>query len=178
MAESIPSILNAELIYNNIGKTSDCTMDIFDENLLAKYHCQALELKKLPVKCAVSYSHPLAKKERLCTEDLQGYTLLMLSRGHNCYMDSLRNELISGSSNIIIQDIDNLNAETFNRCEQEQSVMVTVDLWQQAYPFLKSIAVDWNCRIPYGILYAERPPLKIRKLLACMRGMSAPYPAE
>lgn len=45
----------------------------------------------------------------------------------------------------------------FNRCEQSGYLLQTYDIWADAHPSLITIPVNWEERMPYGIVYAKRP---------------------
>ena len=60
---------------------------------LENRQCDALELSREPIRCAVSIYHPLAAKDRLTTEDLHGENFLLIRRGWNRNLDQMRDEL-------------------------------------------------------------------------------------
>ena len=45
----------------------------------------------------------------------------------------------------------------FNLCEQKGYLMETLDVWAGLHPSLVTIPVEWKYKIPFGILYAQKP---------------------
>ena len=60
---------NAREILANLGQNIDIVAGIFDETMLTLRACDALELMRVPICCAVSIYHPLAQKKKLSAED-------------------------------------------------------------------------------------------------------------
>ena len=63
---------NAREILKNLGKNIDVIAGIFDESMLNYRQCSGTELCRVPLCCAVSVNHRLAKKKRLTIQDLYG----------------------------------------------------------------------------------------------------------
>lgn len=84
---------NAREILKNLGKNIDVIAGIFDESMLNYRQCSGTELCRVPLCCAVSVNHRLAKKKRLTIQDLYGENLLLMHRGWSHYIDLLRDDL-------------------------------------------------------------------------------------
>ena len=111
-------------------------------------------------KCAIAMSkkHPLAKKEILRWEDLEGESLLLVKRGESYVLDELRDEIHRIHSSVQIVDFDGYyDLSAFNLCEQRGYLMETLDMWASLHPSLTTIPVNWEYEIPYGIIYAKKP---------------------
>ena len=78
---------NAREILKNLGKNIDVIAGIFDESMLNYRQCSGTELCRVPLCCAVSVNHRLAKKKRLTIQDLYGENLLLMHRGWSHYVD-------------------------------------------------------------------------------------------
>ena len=111
-------------------------------------------------RCAVAMSkkHPLAKKEILTWEDLEGESLLLIRRGESYVVDEIRDDILREHPGISVVDFDRYyDISTFNLCEQQGYLMETIDIWAGLHPSLVTIPVDWKYEMPYGILYAKKP---------------------
>ena len=111
-------------------------------------------------RCAVAMSkkHPLAKKEVLTWEDLDGESLLLIKRGESYVVDEIRDDILREHPGISVVDFDRYyDISTFNLCEQQGYLMETIDIWAGLHPSLVTIPVDWKYEMPYGILYAKKP---------------------
>ena len=111
-------------------------------------------------KCAIAMSkkHPLAKKEVLRWEDLEGESLLLIRRGESYVLDEMRDEIHRGHPSIQIVDFDGYyDLSTFNLCEQRGYLMETLDMWASLHPSLTTMPVNWEYEMPYGIIYAKKP---------------------
>lgn len=120
--------------------------------------CRFLILGYDDVCVAVARSHRLAGAERIAPEDLNGEALLMCRRGDAPVLDELRDFLREKYPQIRIVDLPHYyDAEVFNTCEHSGSVLLTLSIWKDVHPALVTIPVDWEFRIPRGLMHAEHP---------------------
>ena len=69
---------NARRILANPGKDIDIVAGVFDEAFLRSRKCDALEISREPLRCALSASHPLADRPRLSLADLSLQNLMLM----------------------------------------------------------------------------------------------------
>ena len=160
---------NAREILGNLGQGIDVVAGIFDDTLLKIRQCQGIELSLEPFCCAVSLHHPLAGKEKLTLEDLHGENLLLMRRGWSSRVDALRDDLWKNHPEINIVDFEFYNTEIFNQCENSQDILLAVKKWDGIHPLMKMIPVEWDYKMPFGLLYSTEPSGKVKKLLAATR---------
>ena len=160
---------NAKEILNNLGKNIDIVAGLYDSEFLDYYKCSALELSKTPIRCAVPINHRLAEKQALTEEDLYGENFMLIRRGWNKYLDRMRDDLWKIHSQINIIDFDRFNLSVFNRCETENNIVMTIDNWINVHPMFKTLPVNWNHTIPFGILHSPTPSNTVQKFLDAVR---------
>ena len=156
---------NAREILGNLGRNIDLVAGIFDETMLNLRACDALELMRVPICCAVSIYHPLAQKKTLTVEDLYGQRLMLMKRNWSKYVDQLRDELWEQHPEIQIIDFSFYNLEVFNQCEHENALLMAVPQWEGVHPLLKILPVEWNHSIPFGLLHSPTPSPTVKKLI-------------
>lgn len=128
--------------------------------------CSFYQLGTYKICCAVPRTHRLASKSVLEISDLYGEKLLMVKRGDAVKCDELRDDLEKNHPQIIIEDTPQFyDIEVFNYCERTNAVLLTLDVWQDVHPFLKTIPVNWPYTMPYGLLYPRTPGKNIRDFL-------------
>ena len=159
------SLENAREILGNLGRRIDIVGGIFDETMLALRGCAGLELIRAPFQCAMSVHHRLAVKDRLQLSDLHGENLLLMHRGWSHYVDQLRDDLWQHHPQIQIVDFNIYSMDIFNRCESTNDVLLSIPGWASVHPLLKSIPVEWNYSIPYGILHSPEPSPIVQRFL-------------
>lgn len=162
---------NAREILRNLGQNIDIVAGPFDQRALELWQCSALELSREPIRCAMSVYHPLAAKDRLTVEDLHGENVLMIRRGWNRYLDQMRDELWQDHPQIRIVDFDFFSIQVFNQCENSKDMMMTIDNWRNVHPLLKTLPVDWDYTIPFGLLHAPRPTATVKRFLSAARAV-------
>ena len=162
---------NAREILRNLGQNIDIVAGPFDQRALELWQCSALELSREPIRCAMSVYHPLAAKDRLTVEDLHGENVLMIRRGWNRYLDQMRGELWQDHPQIRIVDFDFFSIQVFNQCENSKDMMMTIDNWRNVHPLLKTLPVDWDYTIPFGLLHAPRPTATVKRFLSAARAV-------
>lgn len=160
---------NAREILKNLGQNIDIVAGFFDPLFLESRQCAALELYKEPIQCAVSIHHPLAEKKRLSIKDLYGENLMLIRRGWNHHLDIMRDELCQKHPQIHIVDFDFFSLNVFNECENSNDIMMTVDKWKNVHLLLKTIPVNWNYIIPFGILHSPEPSETVQRFLDAVR---------
>lgn len=156
---------NARDILRNLGQNIDIVAGPFEQNFLEDRRCAGLELLQAPIRCAVSIYHPLAAKTALAVEDLYGEDFMLIRRGWNSYLDAMRDELWQLHPNIHVVDFDFFSLDVFNRGENSNSVMMTIDEWKGIHPLLKTLSVDWDHKIPFGLLHSPEPSPPVRQFL-------------
>lgn len=120
--------------------------------------------------CAVPIQHPLATKENLKITDLYGETLMMVRRGDSPSNDSVRDEIEKNHPQIQIEDTSNFyDIEVFNRCEQTNSILSSLECWRDIHPSLVNVPIDWGNTIPYGLLYSQNSPEDILQFVAAIK---------
>lgn len=164
---------NAREILANLGQHIDVVAGIFDETMLSLRRCAGLTISKEPICCAVSIHHRLAQKDRLTVQDLYGENLMLMHRDWSHYVDLLRDDLWKNHPQIHIVDIDFYDVEVFNRCENNNYVLMAIDNWRYVHPLLKILPVDWGYTIPFGLLHAPEPSPIVRKFLKAVEQVHA-----
>ncbi len=159
------SLENAREILGNLGRRIDIVGGIFDETMLALRGCAGLELIRAPFQCAMSVHHRLAVKDRLQLSDLHGEKLLLMHRGWSHYVDQLRDDLWQHHPQIQIVDFNIYSMDIFNRCESTNDVLLSIPGWASVHPLLKSIPVEWDYSIPFGILHSPEPSPIVQRFL-------------
>lgn len=153
---------NAREILKNLGQNIDVVAGIFDETMLNLRGCDALELMRVPICCALSIYHPLAQKKKLEITDLYGHKLMLMTRNWSKYTDQLRDDLWEHHPQIEIEDFSFYNLEAFNQCEHNNALLMAVPQWDHIHPLLKILPVEWTHEIPFGLLYSRTPSKTVR----------------
>ena len=156
---------NAREILGNLGQNIDVLAGIFDETMLQLRRCAGLEISRESICCAVSIHHRLAVKERLTVNDLHGETLMLMRRNWSHYVDMLRDDLRENHPEISIEDFDFYDVTAFNKCENNNCVLMAIENWKYVHPLLKILPVDWGYTIPFGLLHSPEPSPMVSRFL-------------
>ena len=160
---------NAREILRSLGQNIDIVAGPFDQHALQIWRCAALDLSREPIRCAVSIYHPLSSKDLLTAGDLHGENVLLIRRGWNSCLDRMRDDLMQNHPQINIVDFDFFSINVFNQCENSEDIMVTIDNWAHVHPLLKTIPVDWDYTIPFGLLHSPSPSGTIQRFLDAVK---------
>lgn len=156
---------NAREILANMGKNIDVIAGIFDETMLEFRGCDGTEISREPFCVAVSIHHRLAKKEKITLDDLAGENLMIMQRGWSYYGDMLRDDMMKNHPEINIVDFNLYNVEAFNRCENNNEVLLAFKSWESVHPLIRIIPVEWDYTMPFGILHSKKPSIKVKRLI-------------
>ena len=154
---------NARKILANMGQNIDVVSGIFDETMLKLRGCDGTEISREPFCVAVSIHHRLAKK--ITIDDLAGENLMLMQRGWSYYGDMLRDDMIKNHPEINIVDFNLYNVEVFNRCENNNEVLLAFKSWESVHPLIRIIPVEWDYTMPFGILHSKTPSGKVKQLI-------------
>ncbi|WP_106449646.1 LysR family transcriptional regulator [Trichococcus alkaliphilus] len=156
---------NAREIMNHFGRNIDLVVGIYSGNLLDERNCAALKLYDTPLCAAVSFNHRLASKNEIMSEDLFDETVMLVRQGYMSAFDQVRADLSENYPTVKIEDFPFFNVDVFNKCENNNSVMIVVDEWKNVHPLLKIIPIKWNHSIPMGILHSNNPSSDVKEFL-------------
>ncbi len=157
-------------VIEKIGREFDFIVGVCDSQQWLQ-RCRLYQLGTYRKCVAVPVGHRLAGKKLLQVSDLYGETLVMVTRGDSPVNDALRDDLQMNHPQIHIQDAGYFyDAQVFNRCEQEGTLLLNLECWKDVHPSLVTIPVEWNYRIPYGLLYAQNPSPSILEFIDAVHG--------
>lgn len=127
-----------------------------------------LRLGSYAICLAVPGDHPLASKKMLTLDDLRGETVVLGQRGDSAHVDAARDAL--EAAGVATEDTSHFyDIETFNRCDLERKLLLTLECWADIHPLLVTIPVDWSLSVPYGILHARNPDPTVKRVLSLLR---------
>ena len=153
----------------SLGKRIDCFVAPCD-SLYWQQHCNILVLEELPFCLAVSKRHPLASKSLLEWEDLDGETVMMVPGDDSPIVASIREEIKASHPLVRIANCPtHFDVSVFNKCEQSGFALQTYSVWQEAHPSLVTIPVNWEQRMPYGIVYSRKPSAAMERFANAVR---------
>ena len=111
---------------------------------------------------AMPRKHPLSKKKILSFNDLSGNRLMIMKRGNSEVNDQIRTEIEDGYPGITLID-------TFNRCVESNSMLLSLECWKEVHPGLITIPLAGNYGLPYGILTSKNPAADISEFVAYLQ---------
>lgn len=152
-------------VISKLGTNLDFLVGVCDSKAWLS-QCNMLPLGYYKKMCAVSREHPLARKKSLEISDLYGQTLMMVAEGDSGTNDFIRNDLQRNHPQIKIEDTPHFyDISVFNRCAETRKVLLTLECWQDVHPGLVTLPVNWEYRIPYGLLYPLNPSPDIQRFV-------------
>ena len=138
----------------------------YDENFLIEKKCTALKLTDLSLSIAMSLNHRLANKDKLTIEDIRSgrESLLLMSRDLVKGYNSVR-EIFLKDNLVRKEYFDSLNMEILNRCASSGSLLLATNAWTFSHPLLKSVPLEVDETIPFGVIYSRHPTEQVKKIL-------------
>lgn len=156
---------NAREILKNLGTHIDLVAGPFDARALKNWQCAAQFLYDAPIRCAVSVYNPLAEKESLTIQDLYGKDLMLIRKGWNGETDRLRQWISENYPEIHVVTFDFINLSVFNQCENSDNILMCIDNWSTVHPLLKTLPMEWDFSMPFGLLHAPTPSKTVKRFL-------------
>ncbi|MGF9699943.1 LysR family transcriptional regulator [Paenibacillus sp. MABNR03] len=157
--------------YRMIGQSLDIIAGPFLTDNLKDYY-RMLELGSYRVCFAVSRQHRLASRKTLFVKDLYGERLAVVNGGNSAVIHDIRNFLKMKHPQIQIKDVPRLyDLDVFNRCEESNTVMLTLEAWADIHPSLVTIPSDLDFTVPYGLIYPLHPSKEVGQFLEIIKEM-------
>lgn len=114
----------------------------------------------------VSKSNPLFSKKYLDWSDLNKQKLFLLKKGKSSLVDKIRNEIEREHPKVQICDLRHLyDIESFNQVIAAQGLVEMPSLWANIHPEIKLLPINWQYRIPYGLLYHRHPSKTMQEFI-------------
>ena len=160
---------NAREILKNLGQNIDVVAGVYDEGMFHVHsYCTGFPLQDQPMEIYMPVMHPLTKKALLHWKDLEGQTLCMIQPGWSSQMDKLRGDITVNHPKIKLRNFPFYSLEIFNHCVNQGELLVGFPMWENTHPLLTSRSMDWEYRMPYGILYNPQPSESVRHFLKAL----------
>ena len=158
-----------EAMLDSLGNEIDCFVGPCD-SVTWRERYNILLLKHGDCCIAVPRKHRLAKKTKLQWNDLAGETFMMVKRGDSTILNKMRDEIEKEHPEINITDIPHFYDTTiFNECEKMGCIMETLDIWKDVHPSIATIPMEWEYKMPYGIIYAKRPSRSMQSFIEIIK---------
>ncbi|HIU25744.1 MAG TPA: LysR family transcriptional regulator [Candidatus Copromorpha excrementigallinarum] len=155
--------------FDSLGESFDFLVAACDSKTWLK-HASFLRISTCSLCMAVSPDHPLAGKRLLKVPELAGETVMMIPYGDSPILDRIRARLLSEAPGITIKDtVRFYDVEVINRCEVENNMLLTLSTWADVHSGLNTIPVDWDYKMPYGILYSKHPSEKMISFIGIIK---------
>ena len=147
---------------DTLGKEIDCFISPCD-SISWKKQFEILQLGFYRCLIAVPKSNLLSKKNCLTWRDLDGQTIFLVKRGESSILDKMRDEIVREHKQITVQDLPSLyDTASFNKCAQKGFLMETLEPWADIHPELVTLPMNWDYKMPYGIVYSKNASKTVR----------------
>lgn len=151
-------------VLDNLGKKIDLISCPYQTSYWGDRY-RSFHLKELPLCIACSKNHRLAKKPRLTVEDLYGESVILTKRGISPYLTPIRDELEQNYPQIHLLDAEYVDINTFNRLVASDDLLLSAECWNNVHPLLATLPVDWDYRLPYGLIYTKEPSEEVLQFI-------------
>lgn len=134
-----------------------------------KGSCRFLQLSEMPICCAVSKQHRLARLKRLSMQDLNGEYLVMPIEGVSQELDDFRAEIQRSFPTVQIIDSSYYGVDTFALCEVNPYVLITQPVYEDIHTNLVTLPLETRYTMPYGLMIANEPTEATKKFVAAVQ---------
>lgn len=153
----------------SLGERMDIIAGSFNSRTMLKY-ADPLQLGYSKFCIAVPKGHRLADRKLLEPEDLYGERLMLVKSGDAELIDRFYELMRQKHPQIQLEETSYYyDIDTFNVCEQTGTLLLTLDLWADIHPSLITLPVNWEYKIPYGILYPKNPTPELKEFIAILQ---------
>lgn len=115
---------------------------------------------------AVPIHHKLANKEKIEIADLSNESVTAITRGDSEQNQNILDKIRKTCTNVEILEAPLFyDMNVYNKCEENGSLLVTLDCWKDIHPAFKTIPLNTDELMPYGIIYSKTPSEDALKFL-------------
>lgn len=156
-------------VVSSLGERIDLLVGSFNSRSMYAV-ADYLKLGEYRLCVAVPRSHPLAARKELALSDLHGEHIIMVKRGDTELLDHFHDMLKMAHPQILVEEAGYYyDMDTFNTCEQEGALLLTLDAWSGIHPSLITLPVKWDYKVPYGILYSRKPSDEVKAFIEIIK---------
>lgn len=152
---------------DNLGKKADLVPCPYQNSYWGDRY-NSFHLMDLPACVSFSQTHRLAGKSRLTVEDLYGETLILekniFNNSGSCLYDYLSKEHLK----INLVSAEYYEFSTFNQIISSNSLILSAECWSRVHPLLATVPVDWDYKIPYGLIYSKEPSKEVLQFIMAL----------
>lgn len=156
-------------VISSLGEKIDILVGTYQSKKMLENAC-FLPLGTYRLCIAVPKHHRLSNRSILNYHDLNGEHLMMVKAGEMDLLDDLQMMLKKTYPQIqIVEAGYYYDINTFNDCEQNGILLLTLDGWASVHPSLKTIPLEEKTLIHYGILYAKKPSYQVMQFIETLK---------
>ncbi len=156
-------------VASSLGDRIDLLVGAFNAKTMHEA-ANYLKLGNYQLCVAVPRGNHLAFKKELTLQDLHGEHLMMVKSGDTELLDHFHAMLKQTHPQIFVEEAGYYyDMDTFNICEQTDTLLLTLDAWASIHPSLITLPVKWDYEIPYGILYSKTPSDPVRAFVEIVK---------
>ena len=142
---------------NNNGKALDFLVSPGDSTEWLK-NFNFLKLGEYRFCVAIPISNPLSKKDEISFSDLSAQKVVAITTGNSKQNENIVEKLKTNCKDIEIIDAPlYYDVELFNRCEENEYLLITLECWKDIHPAFKTIPFSSGESMPYGAIYSKEP---------------------
>ncbi len=154
-------------VLDNLGKKVDLVPCPYQNDYWGDRY-NSFHLMDLPACVSFPQTHPLAAKSILSIEDLHGESLVLKKNICNDQGDYLYDELVQKHPQIHLTTPDYYEFGTFNQIVSTNGFILSAECLSHVHPLLATVPVDWDYKVPYGLIYAKEPSKEVLQFIMAL----------
>ncbi|HJB15685.1 MAG TPA: hypothetical protein IAA05_06545 [Candidatus Blautia excrementipullorum] len=104
---------------------------------------------------------------------------MLVKRGDSPVLNKMRDEIETQHPQITLFDTPHFyDTGVFNECEQMGCVMETLEIWKDVHPSIVTIPMQWDYKMPYGIVYAKNSSESVQTFIQMLESHLSAEKAE
>ncbi|NMM94833.1 LysR family transcriptional regulator [Bifidobacterium oedipodis] len=146
-----------------LGVDFDMVMGHFDQHALAgRYRFQ--QFSSTPCCLLVPRSHPLFGRSSAHISELSGQRLAIPQNSRFTVSGEIQAWLRERYPDIILEFVPYRNdLAVFNQCSLQGTAMLGLDYWNEIYPAMAPVLLNWDFCIPHGMAWAASAPPEVHR---------------
>ncbi len=152
----------------NLGAHVDMVPFFLGNKMLASF-CQEFCLARIPMRVAMNINHPLANKEIIRFDDMNGQELVTLADSINSYYGEFNEKIRQKAPHVRFRQISFIDYSILNETVYGHHLLLTGAHLEHSHPLLRFLPLEEELLLPYGVYFSLTPSDGVAALLESFR---------
>lgn len=132
-------------------------------------YCESFCIARLPMRFLVPVDNPLASKQQLCYDDLNGQEIFTINSETNTYYKAANEDIMKMAPKAKLISNNYIDFAMLNYAATYSKLVLVGDYLKHIHPLLVMHSMKWEHLLPYGLFYSKYPSDSVKSYIQSYR---------